>query len=67
MQSARAFKRFVRNLSLTALAAVTLSVTMHSAHAQAAWPTKPIRVVVPFAPGSFTDTAARTVGAELSA
>ena len=68
MQSAHAFKRLVCNLSLTALtAAATLSVTMHSAHAQAAWPTKPIRVVVPFAPGSFTDTAARTVGAELSA
>ncbi len=31
------------------------------------WPTKPIRVVVPFGAGSFTDIAARTVGAELSA
>jgi tripartite-type tricarboxylate transporter receptor subunit TctC len=30
------------------------------------WPTKPIRLVVPFATGSFTDLAARTVGAELS-
>ena len=29
------------------------------------WPVKPIRVVVPFAAGSFTDTAARTVGIEL--
>ncbi|MES2534780.1 MAG: tripartite tricarboxylate transporter substrate binding protein [Pseudomonadota bacterium] len=31
------------------------------------WPAKVIRIVVPFAAGSFTDTAARVVGAELSA
>jgi len=68
MQSAATVKRFARNLSLTTLAiTATLSIAMPSAHAQATWPTKPIRVVVPFAPGSFTDTAARTVGAELSA
>jgi len=30
------------------------------------WPNKPIRVIVPFAPGSFTDTAARAVSAELA-
>jgi tripartite-type tricarboxylate transporter receptor subunit TctC len=31
------------------------------------WPEKAVRLVVPFAAGSFTDTAARVVGAELSA
>lgn len=30
------------------------------------WPTKPVRIVVPFAAGSFTDTAARTLGKELT-
>lgn len=34
--------------------------------AQAAWPEKPIRIVVPFAAGSFTSTAARAVAAELT-
>ena len=56
--------------SLLACAALTsvLFAASTGAHAQPApWPNKPIRVVVPFAPGSFTDTAARTVGAELTA
>ena len=35
------------------------------AHSQA-WPTKTVRIIVPFAAGSFTETAARAVGAELS-
>ncbi len=39
---------------------------MHSAIAQSTWPSKPIRIIVPFAAGSFTETAARTLGAELS-
>ena len=34
--------------------------------AQAAWPEKPIRIVVPFAAGSFTSTAARAVASELT-
>ena len=34
-------------------------------HAQS-WPQRPIRIVVPFAAGSFTDTAARTIGKEIS-
>lgn len=39
---------------------------LQAATAQNAWPSKPIRIIVPFAAGSFTETAARTVGAELS-
>ena len=36
------------------------------AQAQAPWPNKPVRVIVPFAAGSFTDTAARAVAQELA-
>src|SRR5256714_5648256 len=34
------------------------------AHAQS-WPSKPLRYIVPFPPGAFNDTLARTVAAEL--
>ncbi len=34
-------------------------------HAQNAWPAKPIKIVVPFAPGGTTDFVARLVGLEL--
>jgi tripartite-type tricarboxylate transporter receptor subunit TctC len=37
------------------------------AFAQAPWPSKVVRIVVPFAPGALTDVAARAIGAELSA
>ena len=30
------------------------------------WPQRPVRVIVPFAAGSFTETAARAIGQELS-
>ena len=48
---------------LTALA-VALALSS-SAFAQA-WPNKPIRVIVPYTPGGYTDLMARTVGQKLS-
>ena len=50
-----------------ALAAATLLALAGPALAQDAWPTKPVRMIVPFAPGGSTDVVARMVGQRLSA
>ena len=53
-------KRFVRGV----LCALTLSAASVASHAQQ-WPTRPVTIVVPFPPGGFNDTLARTLSAEL--
>jgi tripartite-type tricarboxylate transporter receptor subunit TctC len=46
--------------------AVWLGLVFAAGVAQAAFPDKPIRIVVAFAPGSSTDIVARTIGNQLS-
>ena len=47
------------------LLTAALALIAISANAQT-WPSKPIRYIVPFPPGAFNDTLARTISAELS-
>ncbi len=56
----------VRRALLTAIMAGFSTWTAVSAQAQSAWPTKPVRLVVGFAPGGTTDGMARLIAQSLT-
>ena len=58
-------RRTLTSLALTALAAMATGLGTMAAHAQANYPSKPVKFIVPYAAGGLPDTVARTVAQRL--
>jgi tripartite-type tricarboxylate transporter receptor subunit TctC len=59
--------KLLQRCAVPVLMATALATASVAAQAQAGYPDKPIRIIVPYTPGGFNDTLARTVGAKLQA
>ena len=57
-------RHFTRRTSLALLASGALATPL--SFAQTAWPSRPVKIVVPFAPGGTTDILARAIAPDLS-
>lgn len=57
---------FSRRQWLAQTGAAALAASPFMAQAQAAWPAKPLRLVVPFAPGGSSEIVARAVAGEMA-
>jgi len=57
---------FTRRQAVLSAAGAALIAAFRDASAQAAYPSRPLHVIVPFTPGGSTDVLARAIGIELS-
>lgn len=55
-----------KNLTLTSLALLSICTSGAATVANAAWPDKPVRIIIPWAPGGSTDIVGRILATELS-
>lgn len=54
-------KNVIQTIARATFFAVGLFFVIHAQSAQKDWPTKPIRIIVPYAPGGIADTVARII------